>query len=220
MLAIAIVLPFWCAMNRASSTVSTFSIATAACWRVSEAHSLPLARHLRRHVREHHKHPLGRSNIGGGICIDVYYPQSRLRSADGSGADAFLIPSLTPGGVFSIPMQSLMGFPSFWRIRHGAASSIAMARNWPLAAIGPRRCAPASGSPIEQATINFDAVTLFADFNQQKMQTCSGTTAQRCAYVSTNPTVCSCWSRDRPICRSHEVMREFGLVSRRDYFAS
>jgi len=75
------------------------------------------------------------------------------------------------------------------------------------------------GSPVLLATINFDAVTLFADHNQEKMRdvtrhygrdvrirfdqhNCLFTLESRSANLSVD-----------------EVMRQFGLVSRRDHFA-
>ena len=59
---------------------------------------------------------------------------------------------------------------SFSPIHLGAAFSTAMEPNWPPAAIDRKLCALASVPQCTQATINFDAVTLFADHNQEKMR--------------------------------------------------
>jgi hypothetical protein len=76
------------------------------------------------------------------------------------------------------------------------------------------------GSPIQVATLNFNSVTLFADHNQDRMRdvqrhygrkvlvrfdqhNCIFTLESRCADLSVE-----------------EVMREFGLISRREYFAN
>ena len=104
-------------------------------------------------------------------------------------------------------------------IPRGAASSIGTARNWRPAAIDLRRCALGFGSPVLLATINFDAVTLFADHNQEKMRDVARHYG-RDVRIRFNQHNCLFTLESRSADLSvDEVMRQFGLVSRRDYFA-
>ncbi len=157
--------------------------------------------------------------IGGGICFDVYYPQAVFDPQIESGADLFVIPSFTPAGFMLDYCALVYGVP--FVLAYSPWSRILDRDGTELAAGGYRSetLRFGFGSPVLLATVNFDAVTLFADRNQEKMNdvarhyggdvrirfdqpNCLFTLESRSADISVD-----------------EVMRQFGLISRRDYFA-
>ncbi len=72
---------------------------------------------------------------------------------------------------------------------------------------------------MQQATINFDAVSLFADFNQEKIQDVQRHYGNK-VRVRFDQSSCLFLVESRSADLSiKEVIREFGLVCRRDYFA-
>jgi hypothetical protein len=157
--------------------------------------------------------------IGGAICFDIYYPQAVFVPQIESGADFFLIPSLTPGGILLDSCALAYGVP--FVLAYSPWSRILDRDGAELAAGGYRSETLRSGfgSPVLQATINFDAVTLFADFNQEKMrdvQRCYGSKVR----IRFNQSNClfTLESRSEDLC-VRNIMKEFGLVTRRDYFA-
>jgi predicted amidohydrolase len=158
-------------------------------------------------------------NVGGAICIDVYYPQQVFAPQAEQRADLFVIPSLTPAGsaldfcalTYGVPV--VLAYSQWSRIldRDGAE----------LVAGGYRSETLRSGfgSPIVMATINLDAVTLFADFNQEKMRDVARHYGAD-VRIRFNQSNCLFTLESRSADLTvQEVMREFGLVSRRDYFA-
>jgi hypothetical protein len=75
------------------------------------------------------------------------------------------------------------------------------------------------GLPLQQATINFDAVSLFADFNQEKIKNVQRHYGEK-VRIRFDQLNCLFVLESRSADLSIDnVMREFGLVSRRDYFA-
>ena len=157
--------------------------------------------------------------IGGAICVDVFYPQVVFDPQIESGADLFVIPSFTPAGSVLDSCAVTYGVP--FVLAYSPWSRILDRDGTELAAGGYRSetLRAGFGSPVLLATINFDAVTLFADHNQEKMRdvtrhygrdvrirfdqhNCLFTLESRSANLSVD-----------------EVMRQFGLVSRRDHFA-
>ena len=157
--------------------------------------------------------------IGGAICVDVFYPQAVFDPQMESGADLFVIPSFTPAGFVLDSCAVTYGVP--FVLAYSPWSRILDRDGMELAAGGYRSetLRAGFGSPVLLATINFDAVSLFADHNQEKMRdvtrhygrdvrirfdqhNCLFTLESRSANLSVD-----------------EVMRQFGLVSRRDHFA-
>jgi predicted amidohydrolase len=155
--------------------------------------------------------------VGGGICIDVYYPHASFDPQIEQGADLFVIPSFTPAGCALDYCAVNYGVP--FVLAYSPWSRILDRDGTELAAGGYRSetLRFGFGSPIQLATINFDAVTLFADHNQERIleierhygalvrirfdqANCIFTLESRSADLSVD-----------------EVMRQFGLVSRRDY---
>jgi len=157
--------------------------------------------------------------IGGAICFDVYYPHIVFDPQIESGADLFVIPSLTPAGSMLDHCSLIYGVP--FVLAYSPWSRILDRDGSELAAGGFRSETLRSGfgSPVLMATVNFDAVTLFADFNQQKIVDIE------CHYgrdvrIRFNQPNCLFTLESRSADLSvDELMREFGLVSRRDYFA-
>jgi hypothetical protein len=157
--------------------------------------------------------------IGGAICVDLFYPQVVFDPQIESGADLFVIPSFTPAGslldswavIYGVPF--VLGYSPWSRIldRDGTELAAGGYRSETLRA--------GFGSPVLLATVNFDAVTLFADHNQEKMRDVARHYG-RDVRIRFNQHNClftlESRSADLPV---DEVMRQFGLVSRRDHFA-
>ncbi len=157
--------------------------------------------------------------IGGAICFDVYYPRVVFDPQIETGADLFVIPSLTPAGSLLEYYALIYGVP--FVLAYSPWSRILDRDGTELVAGGYRSetLRFGFGSPVLLATVNFDAVTLFADHNQEKM----GDVARhygRAVRIRFNQPNCLFTLESRSADLSvHEVMRQFGLVSRREYFA-
>jgi hypothetical protein len=157
--------------------------------------------------------------IGGAICFDVYYPQAVFDPQIEEGADLIVIPSLTPAGSLLDYYALIYGVP--FVLAYSPWSRILDRDGKELAAGGYRSETVIAGfaSPVQLATINFDAVTLFADFNQQKMRDVERRYGSN-VRIRFNQPDCLFTLESRSADLSvDEVMREFDLVSRRDYFA-
>ena len=157
--------------------------------------------------------------IGGGICIDVYFPQQVFESQMQAGADLFVIPSMTPGGTFLDTCAIQYGVPFI--LAYSPWSRILDRDGLELAAGGYRSetLRAGFGSALQQATINFDAVSLFADFNQQKLVDVQKHYGNK-VRIRFDQSSCIFLLESRSADLSiGEVVRQFGLVSRRDYFA-
>jgi predicted amidohydrolase len=158
-------------------------------------------------------------NVGGGICIDVYFPEQVFRPQLEAGADLFVIPSMTPAGAFLDSSAVNYGVP--FVLAYSPWSRILDRDGKELAAGGYRSesLRAGYGSLVHQATMNFDAVSLFADFNQEKLRQVQKHYGEkvRVRFDQSNCVfVLESRSSDLSV---DEVMLQFGLVSRRDYFA-
>lgn len=157
--------------------------------------------------------------LGGGICIDVYFPHSVFDPQMEAGADLFVIPSMTPAGAFLDSCAVLYGVP--FVLAYSPWSRILDRDGKELAAGGFRSETLRAGlaAPLQQATINFDAVSLFADFNAEKIQALQRRYGLKVRIRFDQPN-CLFFVESRSVDLSvGEIMREFGLMSRRDYFA-
>lgn len=158
-------------------------------------------------------------SVGGAICFDVYYPRAVFDPQVELGAQLFLIPSLTPAGSLLDYYSLIYGVP--FVLSYSPWSRILDRDGTELAAGGYRSETLQFGfsSPMLMATINFDAVTLFADLNQEKMRDVERHYGRN-VRVRFNQPNCLFTLESRSADLSvDEVMRQFGLVSRRDYFA-
>jgi hypothetical protein len=156
--------------------------------------------------------------MGGAICIDIYYPQKVFDPQIEAGADFFVVPSLTPAGSFLDSSAVLYGVPIVlayapWSriLDRDGTELVSGGYRWETLSMG-------FGSPVLQATINFDAVTLFADHNQAKMLDVQKHYGRK-VRIRFDQSNClfTLESRSADLSVS-EVMQEFGLLSRRDYF--
>jgi Carbon-nitrogen hydrolase len=158
-------------------------------------------------------------SIGGAICVDVYYPQVVFDPQIAAGADLFVIPSLTPAGSVLESWAVIYGVP--FVLAYSPWSRILDRDGTQLAAGGYRSetLRFGFGSPVFLATINFDAVTLFADHNQEKMRDIARNFGRK-VRIRFNQENCIFTLESRSADISvEEIMREFGLISRRDHFA-
>lgn len=157
--------------------------------------------------------------IGGAICVDVYYPRVVFDPQIESGADLFVIPSFTPAGCLLDSCAVIYGVP--FVLAYSPWSRILDRDGTELAAGGYRSetLRFGFGLPVLLATINFDAVTLFADHNQEKMRDVARHYG-RDVRIRFNQHNCLFTLESRSADLSvDEVMRQFGLVSRRHHFA-
>ena len=158
-------------------------------------------------------------SIGGGICFDIYYPQAVFDPQMAAGVDCFLIPSMTPGGYLLNAYAIQYGVP--FVLAYSAWSRLIDRDGRELAAGGYRSetLRAGFGTPIQQASINFDAVSLFADENQAKVQDIQRHYGKKVRIRFDQPNcnfLLESRSADLTVA---EVMRQFDLISRRDYFA-
>lgn len=155
--------------------------------------------------------------LGGAICVDVHYPHLVLAPQVDLGADFFVIPSYTPAGTLLDAYALMYGVPLI--LAYSQWNRILDRDGKELAAGGYRQetLRAGFGAPVVQATINFDSVALFADGNQEKIREIQRRYGSRVRVRFDQPS-CVFYLESR----SHEVsvaelMREFGLISRRDY---
>jgi hypothetical protein len=156
--------------------------------------------------------------LGGGICIDVFFPHRVFDEQVDAGAD-LVIPSMTPAGVFLDSCAVMYGVP--FVLAYSPWSRILDRDGKELAAGGFRSetLRAGYGTPIQQATINFDAVSLFADFNQEKIQDVRRHYGNKVS-VRFDQSNCLFVLESRSADLSiKDAIKEFGLVPRRDYFA-
>jgi len=157
--------------------------------------------------------------LGGAICIDVYFPHHVFDPQIEAGADLFVIPSMTPAGALLDSCAVIYGVP--FVLSYSPWSRILDRDGKELAAGGFRSetLRAGFGTPLQQATINFDAASLFADLNQEKIQHVQRHYGNKVRIRFDQPNclfVLESRSADLSV---DEIMRQFGLVSRRDYFA-
>lgn len=157
--------------------------------------------------------------MGGGICIDVYYPHVVFEPQIESGADFFVIPSYTPAGSLLDSSAVIYGVP--FVLAYSPWSRILDRDGTELAAGGFRSetLRYGFGSPVLLATINFDAVTLFADRNQEKLYDVERYYGRNVRIRFNQPNCLFTLESRSADLSVDDVMRQFGLISRRDYFA-
>lgn len=157
--------------------------------------------------------------VGGAICIDIYYPHAVLEPQRKSGADLFVIPSQTPAGILLDAAAVQYGVPLV--LAYSPWSRILDRDGSELAAGGYRSETVrfGFGSAVTQATINFDAVTLFADYNQDKMHDVQRHYGRKVRIRFSQPNCTFTLESRAEDLSVSEVMREFGLIARRDYIA-
>ena len=158
--------------------------------------------------------------MGGAICIDVYFPHLVLDPQAVQGANLFVLPSMTPSGTLLDGYAAHYGVP--FVLAYSPWSRILDRDGRELAAGGYRSETLRAGltSPVQLATINFNAVTLFADINQERLPdvACRYGRDVRIRFDQHN---CNFVLESlRPEISVPDIMREFGLVSRQAYLAS
>lgn len=157
--------------------------------------------------------------VGGGICIDVYFPHQIFESQMENKPDLFVIPSMTPGGTLLDYSALTCGVP--FVLAYSPWNRILDRDGREIAAGGYRfeTLRAGFGSAVQQATLNFDSVTLFADFNQDKMRDVQRHYRDK-VRVRFDQSNCVFFLESRSLDLTiAEVMSEFGLVSRRDYLS-
>ena len=108
--------------------------------------------------------------IGGGICIDVYFPHHVFSPQGEEGADLFIIPSMTPGGSLLDSSALTFGVPFIFAYSPWSRILDRDARELAAGGYRSETLRAGFGAPLQQASINFNAVSLFPDFNQAKLR--------------------------------------------------
>lgn len=182
--------------------------------------SIPTPTELSQGVAPGHSPPIEWEGIriGGAICFDVYHPAVFERQA-AAGAELFLVPSFTAGGIhlnyyaieYSTPI--VLAYPQWSRIidMDGIEISQGGFRNETLGF--------GYGPPMISATINFNRIALFADHNQTRINDVLARYRSRVRVSFNQPNALFVLeSRDVDL-DIREVAREFDLIPRREYFA-
>lgn len=155
--------------------------------------------------------------VGGAICFDTLFPEVFQDQAD-AGADLFLVPSYWPGGSnldfyaleHSCPIA--LAYPAWSRILDADGSELASGGyRWETLRFG-------FGSPVVLATINFDKGTFYGNVNQQRIVDVQRAYGTRVRVRFDQKNVLFTVESRCPDLRIGEVIRQFGLVRRRDYF--
>ena len=157
--------------------------------------------------------------IGGGICIDVYFPHLVFAPQADAGVDLFIVPSMTPGGNLLDASALTFGIPFVFA--YSPWSRILDRDSRELAAGGYRSetLRAGFGAPVQYATINFNAVTLFPDFNQDKLRDVQRHYGNQVRLRFDQSNCVFLLESRSPDLSIDQVMGEFELVSRRDYLA-
>jgi predicted amidohydrolase len=156
--------------------------------------------------------------VGGAICFDMNFPgvfasQARL------GAQLFLAPSLSPGGSYL----------NYYALHHGTPIALSYPAWSRIIDVDGREIVEGGyrhetlrfgfGIPVYTATLNFDRVVLYADFNQQKIVDIQKRYGRNVAIRYDQPNCCFYLESRAPDLTVRDVIREFDLVSAKDYFA-
>ena len=155
--------------------------------------------------------------IGGGICFDCYYPEVFQQQAD-AGAELFLLPSLTAGGSYlnfyalHLAVPIVLAYPAWSRIIDVDGRELAAGgyRNETLCF--------GFGSPVLVATINFDRVVLYADFNQLKINDIQRAYRDRVRIRFDQPNASFIIESRSPDLTVQEIVQRYELVPKRQYF--
>lgn len=157
--------------------------------------------------------------MGGAICVDVFYPQLVFDPQMESGADLFVIPSFTPAGSVLDAWAVIYGVP--FVLAYSPWSRILDRDGMELSAGGYRSetLRFGFGLPVLMATINFDAVSLFADHNQDKIRDIARHYGRDVRIRFSQHNCLFKLESRSPDLSVREIMNQFGLISRRDHFA-
>ena len=158
--------------------------------------------------------------LGGGICIDVYFPHHVFAPQVEAGVDLFIIPSMTPGGNLLDSSALTFGIPFIFAYSPWSRILDRDARELAAGGYRSETLRAGFGTPLQQATINFNAVTLFPDFNQDKLRDVQRHYGNKVRLRFDQSNCVFLLEARSPGLSIGEIMRQFELVSRRDYLAS
>lgn len=156
--------------------------------------------------------------VGGLICFDTCFPENLDRLGH-EGAQLVLCPSLWPGGsqlnhfCKMNACRVALSYPAWSRIIDvDGLEVIEGGYRQETLRFG-------FGAPVYTATLNFDRVTLYGNHNQEQMVAIQQKFGAR-VKVSYDQGNCLWFleSRDPDLAES-EILKEFELVTARDYFA-
>jgi predicted amidohydrolase len=155
--------------------------------------------------------------VGGAICFDTLFPEVFRDQAE-EGADLFLVPSYWPGGgnldfyalEYSVPI--LLAYPAWSRIIDIDGAEIAAGGyRWETLRFG-------FGSPVVLATVNFDRGVFFGNVNQQRILEVQRAYGERVRVRFDQRNVLFVIESRSADLTIGAIVREFGLIERREYF--
>jgi predicted amidohydrolase len=155
--------------------------------------------------------------IGGAICFDIYFPWVIEQQVQ-AGANLILFPGLTPGGMclnyyamhHSVPI--VQSYPAWSRIVDLDGRDLAQG------GYRGETLRYGFGTPVVLATLNFNREAFYADINQQRMNDVQKAYGRKVRITFDQPNMLFVVESLDPALSIREIIREFGLVSRRDYF--
>ncbi len=157
--------------------------------------------------------------VGGAICFDTCFPHVIERQI-AAGAQLILIPSLWPGG------RQL----NYFALQHATRFAVAYPAWSRIIDIDGKETVEGGyrqetlrhgfGVPVYTATLNFSRVALFADHNQEKIKDISQKYGDRIRLVFDQENCLFFLDTLDPGLSEEEIVREFELVTARDYFAA
>jgi prepilin-type N-terminal cleavage/methylation domain-containing protein len=158
-------------------------------------------------------------SVGGAICFDTCFPGVIERQI-AAGAQLILVPSLWPGGrqlnyfALQYATRFAVAYPAWSRIIDIDGKEVVEG--------GYRQetLRFGFGVPVYTATLNFSRVALFANENQQKIETLSRKYGDRIRVAFDQENCLFFLDTIEPGLTEEEIVREFELVTARDYFAT
>ncbi len=157
--------------------------------------------------------------VGGAICFDTCFPQVIERQI-AAGAQLILVPSLWPGGrqlnyfALQYATRFAVAYPAWSRIIDiDGKEAVEGGYRQETLRFG-------FGAPVYTATLNFDRLALFANDNQNKIKDISQKYGDRVRVTFNQENCLFFLDTLDPELSEDEVVREFELVTARDYFAA
>ncbi len=158
-------------------------------------------------------------SVGGAICFDTCFPQVIERQIT-AGAQLILVPSLWPGGrqlnyfALQYATRFAVAYPAWSRIIDiDGKEAVEGGYRQETLRFG-------FGVPVYTATLNFSRVALFANENQQKIEAISRQYGDRIRVVFDQENCLFFLDTLDPSLAEEEIVREFELITARDYFAA
>ena len=156
--------------------------------------------------------------VGGAICFDTLFPDV-FKSQAQLGADLFLVCSLWPGGddvnywSLSLSCPMVLAYPAWSRVIDRMGKDVAGGgQRWETLRFG-------FGSPVVTAPVNFDAVVLYGNYNQERIVEIERAYGEKVRVRFDQQNVTFCLESRSDDLSVQDLVEEFDLLLRADYLA-